>query len=577
MLYLVLSYFLGSCICLWTGITIYSYLPPDNKARTRPVIYYFITGLIGLTAFGQWIVLYSPLNFISLTSVLVMVTIAAFFRRKSIAQIFLDIQASVKYLNGLGMLVLLCFLVMILTLNAGPTMMDDTDSYHIQMVKWIHEYGTVPGIANLHLRFGFNSSWFIAAGLLFPRIDGINQYLILNGMLSAWLSYYLIEKISGSFANKGGYHFPFTMAALIVLLFCLLDWPMIRGNACSMNYDFISTTCVIVLFIEAIYDHDDPSFEWLFWPTFLITIRLIHFPLILLGVYYCLKAWKSGLYRKLGFSLVFICIVAFPFIIRNLLLTGYPLFPFYQLDPFSFDWKVDRERTVEIVRYIKYFNRVNPMFQPLSKTTQLGFPVWLFSWYKYLFPIDKLLTSLSLISYAMVFIFKRKILSQVSTAAKFFFYTMICQLLCWIFIAPDPRFVYGPLIFSIFLLVKYIMRSPKIQISHMVLKSSLISMACFVLAYAVLKMSHSQYYRNWIAPRALPIPPVRNIMVGAIELHIPEKILDNWNPRCYDIALPCLYRPNPRLEARGKTIAEGFRISGKENASPTGGEYKINE
>ena len=43
---------------------------------------------------------------------------------------------------------------MVLTLNAGPTVMDDTDSYHIQMVKWIQEFGSVPGIANLHLRFG---------------------------------------------------------------------------------------------------------------------------------------------------------------------------------------------------------------------------------------------------------------------------------------------------------------------------------------------------------------------------------------------------------------------------------------
>ncbi len=230
-----------------------------------------------------------------------------------------------------------------------------------------------------------------------------------------------------------------------------------------------------------------------------------------------------------------------------------------------------------MARYIKYFNRVNPMFQPLSKTAQISFPAWIFSWYKYLFPMDKLITSLSLISYGIIFSLRRKILTPTAPATKFFFFTMVCQLVCWIFIAPDPRFVYGPLLFSIFLLVKYIMQLPKIQLNHLVTKLSMICMASGVLLYAVLKMSQNENYRNWIAPKALPIPPVRNIMVSGLELHIPEKILDHWNPRCYDISLPCLYSPDPRLEARGKTISEGFRISNQKNASPQGGEYKINE
>ena len=67
---------------------------------------------------------------------------------------------------------------MILVMNAGPTIMDDTDSYHIQMIKWARDYGSVPGIANLHLRYGFNSSWFISVALLSPAIKGVNSYLV---------------------------------------------------------------------------------------------------------------------------------------------------------------------------------------------------------------------------------------------------------------------------------------------------------------------------------------------------------------------------------------------------------------
>ena len=39
-------------------------------------------------------------------------------------------------------------------------MHDDTGLYHAQAIRWIEEYGVVPGLANLHSRFGYNSASF---------------------------------------------------------------------------------------------------------------------------------------------------------------------------------------------------------------------------------------------------------------------------------------------------------------------------------------------------------------------------------------------------------------------------------
>ena len=36
----------------------------------------------------------------------------------------------------------------------------DTGLYHAQAIRWIEEYGVVPGLANLHSRFGYNSASF---------------------------------------------------------------------------------------------------------------------------------------------------------------------------------------------------------------------------------------------------------------------------------------------------------------------------------------------------------------------------------------------------------------------------------
>jgi hypothetical protein len=54
----------------------------------------------------------------------------------------------------------------------------DTGLYHYQIVRWLSEYGTVRGLALLHFRFGFSSSWFALAapfdfGPFQGRISGL--------------------------------------------------------------------------------------------------------------------------------------------------------------------------------------------------------------------------------------------------------------------------------------------------------------------------------------------------------------------------------------------------------------------
>lgn len=41
----------------------------------------------------------------------------------------------------------------------------DSDLYHAQSIRWIEEYGVVPGLGNLHERFAYNSSFFALSAL----------------------------------------------------------------------------------------------------------------------------------------------------------------------------------------------------------------------------------------------------------------------------------------------------------------------------------------------------------------------------------------------------------------------------
>jgi hypothetical protein len=572
MLYLILCYSAITCICLWVGLLFYSFL--EGKKQSQGTIFHcLITGLIVLTSIAQWIVLIFPLTAVSLFFILLPCFLCTIFRRKRIREILFQYVNCKWWRNTWFVMSLICFSIMILVLNAGPTMMDDTDSYHIQMIKWIQEYGSVPGIANLHLRFGFNTSWFTSIGLFSYPVAGLNSYLALNGLLSIWFCYFMLQKIFIlSYDGKFNGFSNLWIGLLVLLSLCFLNWPMIRGSSCNANYDFISTCCVIVLFVDLFDTQREPPVEWLIWPLYLFTVRIMNFPLLILSLVYIFRIMKPLSVKNL--LLIILCggFIIFPFLIRDIILSGYLIFPVYQLDLFSFDWKADKMKLVEISNYIKYFNRVNPMYQSMTITEKMNFPNWIPEWYKYLFRIDKLILTFSFIGYLyLLFSIKNK----KDILFRIFFFTMICQLISWFFIGPDPRFAYGPLLFGLFAAINHLPRIKEFWNGFA--KYPVLVISFLVLIYGFSKIVRDDEYRNFLTPRRLPVPAVRTIKVGDVQMYIPEKILNNWNPRCYDVELPCLYKQDPRLEARGKRIEDGFRLKYFRNEIFTGGEYKISE
>lgn len=569
MLYLLLYYILVSCICFWAGLIIYSFMPTANSEK-RSILHFLMTGLMALTAAGEWKALFSPVNGIALIWILIILSVITFFRKEKLSRTILrDCHTTLKR-EVLFLPSLFCFLIMILVLNAGPSMMDDSESYHIQMVKWIQEFGSVPGLANLHLRFGFNSSWFSSIGLLSYPFPGFNSYFSLNGLIGLWFCYFLLERIFTSFSDiSSGKINSQAWGYLVILIFCFINWPMIRGCITSANYDFIITICVIVLFSDLFKNAKNLPAEWLIWPIFLFTVRMINAPLLLLSLIYIFYS-KPFSIRQCSLAAVTGILFVVPFLARNIILSGYPFFPVYKIDWFSPDWKADRSRLVEISQYIKYFNRVNPMFLPMNETMTLRFPGWIASWYRYLFTFDKWLLTVSLLGYGFILV---RIKRFSSTVQRFFLFVMVFQLLCWFVLAPDPRFVQGALLFGIYAGIQML---PAMAIPNgKVLKFVTCTLAGFVLLYGVSKVLNDSSYRNFLAPARLPVPAVQTISVDHIEVHLPHRVLNNWNPRCYDLALPCLYMVDPRLEARGDHIGNGFRLRKDNQVIPVDGEYKI--
>ena len=558
MLTLLINHIAITFICIWVGFLFYSIV--TKIPLEKPTVYYLVTGFICLTTISQIIVLFMPLTVYVFLPVMFLVAVSVVTNWQRFLRFCTHIIHEINSLLLLQKLLFILVWLVILLINAGPILMDDTESYHIQSIKWIQEYGSVPGLVNLHERFGFNSSWFSSIALFnfFSKTTG--GFTALNSVLSVWLSYWFISKFNQC---RTGNSPTAAFGILATFIAGLVVWPIIRGNAATTNYDFITTCVVVILFAEIFLSTDrkiSPSIEWILWPAYLFTVKIINFPLLLLSLFAVVILIKQKNIKAALLPIAYCLLLIIPFLIRNIIIAGYPFYPVTSFNWFNVDWKPDSQITEKLLEYIKYYNRVSTTYLDIEQTKALG-SAWMPSWFQYLFWYDKLLVLAGLggilLTIARLFsgkyVFGNKMIMLLSV--------IIAWLAAWFIISPDPRFVYGVFLFGIFLLIyHFISLFKNFSAIEFLQHAIIILLVMGTLYYLISKPLKQTEYQNWVSPPSLPQPPVKEILIDSILFRIPQPINNNWNARCYGTDLPCLYKIDPRLKARGKNIDSGFRL-----------------
>lgn len=114
-------------------------------------------GVCLLTVFAQFFSLFYKVGAIANIILIVLNLVFFYMYRK-------DILVVIKtYKKGSASLKYVCIVIAILTITflkfaSMPVASYDTYLYHAQAIRWIEEYGIVPGLGNLHNRLAYNSS-----------------------------------------------------------------------------------------------------------------------------------------------------------------------------------------------------------------------------------------------------------------------------------------------------------------------------------------------------------------------------------------------------------------------------------
>jgi hypothetical protein len=220
-----------------------------------------------------------------------------------------------------------------------PVFNYDSGLYHLQAIRWITSSKTPLGLANLHSRLGFNSSWFsVAASLEIPHLEYKSSF-ILNTLLVFVYGLGIGQVASAfRFARK-------VRLSDIFLILSGLVWFLFAQSK------FVSSpspdTPVLALTLVSTYasikamESEEGWFYYgfiaFFIAVFAITVKFTALPLLLAPMatlswnfYRHRERWdkhKSLLRRLLIISSGTTLLVLLPWMLRGILLSGCAAFP----------------------------------------------------------------------------------------------------------------------------------------------------------------------------------------------------------------------------------------------------------
>jgi len=437
----------------------------------------------------------------------------------------------------------------------------DTGLYHAQAVRWLEEFPVVPGMGNLLDELAFNSSWLVSSAIFSYMFLGLQSFHVMGGFIFLVVGVYFLGKMN-SLLND---NLAISNIAALILLF--LARRLFSWEVSSLGTDLPATLLLWLIFIlsmEHLETHEkDVSnlFVITFLSVFVVTIKVSSLPILILVM--ALFVRNIPLFRKcylfltIGGTLLF-----FPWVIRNVVLSGYLVFPFPTIDLFKFDWKIPHDIATSAADWIKSWARLPGVEKDI--VLQYTFLEWLPLWYLNQKSIDLVIMFISLggiVVYGVDLImnrFRPKLLSW-SRIHLFPYLVALVGGIFWFFQAPDFRFGYGFLGFLAalplsILVAKIIQGLPKIYSVWPIYLAGIV-----MILYQVpnLYKSPSEVADNLVMPDNYPQPSYHVDSVNGANINVPDQY------QCWYLPLPCSPYYNDQLVLRGDGIRYGFRIPDK--------------
>jgi hypothetical protein len=549
-----------SAVCITWGLPVILLQSKKNNSliNSEEIILAFFTGLSILSLFAAWTCLFFPLKWTlaaGATFVPLLLTIILLRKKK----VRLTHFKSGIFFNSINITLLVFVLISIflfLALDSNTSTMRDTGLYHLQIIRWNHEYGTVHGLANLDFRYGFYSNWFSLISLFLLPFKNEN-FLFLNITSGIWFLLFLVQRVSFHLQR---YRITKTNSILtwmytLIIAISFAEWELFRQNASSTSYDFIVTILTLILLLTITEDFISTTPRKNLIPLLILASSVPFFKLSGAPVLFIVLIYLLCTRKEKKFYLTFISILvvfAIPFVYRNYIQSGYPVYPYTFFSSGSPDWQVPLQMTKKIGSFISLYNKYLNQQIPVNEWTHPSFD-WMWHWFANIPVTSRAIIVLALIGVPVLF-FQAKNIMKSKLGIISIYSACWASLLLWFISSPDPRFAYAYLLF--------IIAVPFSLIAAKILNSRLILFLYAASVVGILIYSLNKIYPNQlISPEQILIPQTNSTVINNKTYNLITRSNETTDRRCNYCTLPCIYEINPYLEQRGNSLKDGFRMT----------------
>ncbi|MFT4223902.1 LIC_10190 family membrane protein [Dysgonomonas sp.] len=584
MLAIILSWISISIVFLSFGdFFVFLYNKLSKRDERYEIIDTFLLGmcftLIPLSVLSFWL----PSNQYTLLSCLLFSIIYWILRKEH----FRNIPKQTKLLlQRFKTLQLIAFIIPVLAIAIAilwQVGVFDSLFYHQQNIRWNEEFAVVPGLGNLEHRFAFNSNYLLLSAIFsFRFLFGEAVYCLHVLVLVYVLCWILKEIFTSGFEIKR-----------LLLLIVFTGYIFTFGySLASTSTDAIPNIVSFYLISRLLLYPNSIKEKFLFYvciPIVLLTFKINILPLSLLSLVAIYYFFKAKQYKAITITLSTATIIVVLWLIRNVIISGYLIFPFSEIDIFTVDWKIPKRIAIEEVDFIKscairIFNDLLNHLTTFSFTIE-GIKNWLIS---FIFICPVIISPLMVV-YSLI---RKKYLNKIIYLA---YISLILIFTVWYIGGPDPRFI-GGVLFVMFYFVIYLLLEKKEE-KHLK-KTGILIVGLFVFTMAAwpvvrtgkfmkmfnLSLVHRENQRP-VSDILIRPYPYKELLRSAgiykdsfyeyqiskdVSVYISEspEVL-NGRYVCFDSPFPCTisasgvgikYLDVTEIEARGKSLQDGFRV-----------------
>ncbi|WP_281631966.1 LIC_10190 family membrane protein [Flavobacterium luteolum] len=309
----------------------------------------------------------------------------------------------------------------------------DNESYYIQTIKWLNEYGFVKGLVNLHLFYGQTSGWHITQSVfsfsfLYKNFNDLSGFCLLLGNV------FSIQKLNEYNKNDNKNY----LLVGLLPLFNIFFFQFISAPSPDIPV-YVFSFILFFYFLENFKNTNSETFNLiLILVLFLLyikntTLTFAVIPIILLGYHF------SSLSKKLLKPAMLTILIAALFIIKNMIICGSPIFP-SKINSFTADYAIPNVIQDFYYDQVKYYGFFVSAAQYNKMTLAELFLHWL-SMPKLHGLFNKI--SVFLILIVPFFIYKY----QNKKALWILYFVMVLQLLLLGLTSPQYRFFMNFILF----------------------------------------------------------------------------------------------------------------------------------